>query len=66
MAWFVLSVIAGLAAFAYGWVTVRTSRERVMICLELQKIAPVVDRLKQGAFAAVNRGRQLVERDRRR
>ena len=47
MFWIAMLVIAWLAGVAGGWISVRTTRERVLISLELGKLRPVLEQLKQ-------------------
>lgn len=61
MFWMVMLVIAGLAGFAFGWITFQTTRERVTISFETEKARPVVERLKQAAGTALEKGRELLQ-----
>jgi hypothetical protein len=64
MFWIVMLIVAGLAGFAYGWITFQSTRERVTISFETAKIAPAVEKLKQTAAQVRTRGRDLFEHSR--
>ena len=60
MFWIAMLVIVGLAGFAFGWISVATTRERVTISFETEKVRPVVAALKQAAGAALAKGRDFL------
>jgi hypothetical protein len=61
MFWIIL-FIAGLAGFAYGWIVVRKSPERVTISLELAKITAVLRNVKEGTLTAIHDGKDFRKR----
>ena len=61
MFWMVMLVIAGLAGFAFGWITRQATRERVTLSFETTKVRPAVEKLKQAAGVAVAKGREFLE-----
>lgn len=40
-------IIAGLAGVAFGWISLHKTRERVLISIEIGKVKPVFEQLKQ-------------------
>jgi hypothetical protein len=44
-----------MAGIAFGWIAVRASDERIMISLEVVKIAPAIRKAKECAVAFVRR-----------
>ncbi len=60
MFWMVMLTIAGLAGFAFGWITLQATPERVTISFETAKVRPAVERLKQAAGVAVEKGREFL------
>jgi hypothetical protein len=64
MVWIVIVISAGLAGFAFGWISFQKTRERVIISFEMAKIAPAVEKLKLAAARMRTRGRHFFERSR--
>jgi len=61
MFWIILFVIV-LAGFAYGWIVVRQSPERVTISLEVARITLALRKAREAAIMAIRGGRGLQER----
>ena len=61
MLWIILFV-AVLAGFAYGWIVVRKSPERVTISFEVARIALALRKAKEGTIMALHGGRSVPER----
>jgi hypothetical protein len=60
MLWIVMLAILGLAGVAFGWVTLQTSRERVTISFETEKVRPALEKVKQAAGTALEKGREFL------
>ncbi|MBI3860690.1 MAG: hypothetical protein HY290_02215 [Planctomycetia bacterium] len=62
MIWFMLLSLAVLAGVAFGWIVVRTSRERITVSLELVKIAPALRKVAASAASLMHRDHDFDER----
>lgn len=62
MLWIILIAFLVLVAFAYDWISFQVTGERVIVSLELARIAPVVRHVKQTAADVFSRVRQLKQR----
>jgi len=64
MFWIVVFVLAGLAGFAFGWISFQSTRERLTISFEFEKARPVLEKVRHGAGEALARSRQLFQHSR--
>jgi hypothetical protein len=64
MFWMVMLSIAGLAGFAFGWISFQSTRDRLTISFEFEKARPVLEKVRHGAGQALAKGRQLFEHSR--
>ena len=64
MFWIILLILTGLAGFAFGWITIQSSRERFTISLEKEKVRPTLEKLRCAVAGMLTRGRQLFEHSR--
>ncbi len=60
MFWMVLLAIAGLSGFAFGWLSLQKTPDRVTISFETAKVGPAVEKLKQAASVALEKGREIL------
>jgi len=64
MFWMAMIILAGLAGFAFGWISVQSTRERLTISFEFDKARPVFEKVRHGAGEAVARSRQFFQHSR--
>ena len=55
MFWIVMLVIAWLAGVACGWISVKSTRERILISLETDKARSAFSQLKQAGERLIGR-----------
>jgi hypothetical protein len=63
MVWIVLLTVVFSVGLAFGWIVVRTSDERIMVCLELIKIVPAIRKAKSSALALVHREHDMEDKE---
>ena len=64
MFWIVILMMVGLAGFAFGWITVQRSRERIIVTLETAKVRPAIDRVKELGSRFLNPRHRNVDKSR--
>ena len=64
MFWMVIFILGGLAGFAFGWISIQSTRERLTVSFEIEKARPVLEKVRHGAGEALTKSRQLFQHSR--
>jgi hypothetical protein len=60
----VMLILAVLAGFAFGWLSMNASRERLSLSVEIERIRPAIDALKEAATGLFAKGKDIFEHSR--
>jgi hypothetical protein len=60
----VIVILAVLAWFAFGWLSMSASRERLTISLEIERLRPAIDTLRELATGLFAKSKEIFEHSR--
>jgi len=63
MLWIMLIAILILVGFAYDWLSVQVTAERVIMSIEMARIATILKRARQGLAELLSRDRAFKGRE---
>ena len=64
MFWMAIFILAGLAGFAFGLITIQSTRERLSISFEIEKARPALEEVRHHAGEALAKSRELFQHSR--
>jgi uncharacterized membrane-anchored protein YhcB (DUF1043 family) len=60
----VMLILAVLAGFAFGWLSMNASRERLTLSVEIERIRPAIDALKETTTGLFAKSKEIFEHSR--
>jgi hypothetical protein len=63
MLWIILIAFLLIVGFAYNWLSVQVTAERVIMSIELARIAPLLKRARQGLAELLSKDRAFRRRE---
>ena len=57
-------ILAVLAGFTFGWLSMNASRERLSLSIEIERIRPAIDALKDAGSGLFAKSKEIFEHSR--